>query len=488
MSELLDLAAMGTIADVVSLLDENKAIVANSLQSITNSRSCGINAMISCSETLRTKKSISSEDIAFSVAPMINAASRMGKIDIAMSLLMSDDREEAESLARQLIEINDERKAVELAVTSEAMSLIYENNLYSESVPLIVVKPNWNKGVIGITAAKLAEKFQCPVFIGTIEDGVISGSARSYGDYNIIEALTSVSDVLISFGGHPGAGGFKVSEKNLKEFRTKLFIHSYDNPWSFDTHKQADALIPIKGINLELLAALDGLSPFGESNNTPVFISKGVIINSIVAIGKDKNTLKMSVKNSDGDALNCIGFSMASFADCLRSGDMVNIIYKLSVNYYAGRSSVQAVLVDIESAATLKLDEQVANNLNSIYNSHRLIKGKDYEKCSLLPSDIPNDNEYKSCFPAVVSIAEKLVQKNNGISLSVLTQIMSNAAHKEISPAKALRIIEVINETNFVNIIVSYGMNVYFVKSSKDKIRITLTSGYGYLKNNNYCE
>ena len=484
MSELLDLAALGTIADVVPLLDENKAIVVNSLQSICDSRSHGIKAMITCSESLRTKKTISSEDVAFSIAPMINAASRMDRIDAALSLLYSVDSERAMVLAKLLIDINDDRKAAELQVTSDAMGLINRDNLYSQFAPLVVVKENWNKGVTGITAAKLAEKFQCPVFIGTIEDGIISGSARSYGNYNIIEALSAVSNSLISFGGHPGAGGFKLNLSDLEDFKTNLFVYSYDHPWSFETYKQADALIPIKGINIDLVSSLDSLGPFGEANNTPVFLSKGLVVGSIVAIGKDKNTLKMTVKNSDGDALNCIGFSMASFVDCLRPGDMVNIAYKLSINYFAGRSSVQAMLVDIESAPILNLNETLSGNWDNIYNVYQLIKNGEYDKCELCHEDIPSDFDYKTCFPVIISIAERLMQKNNGISLGLLTLAMSSVVHQDVSPVKVLLILETINETNFMNVIVSYNMDIYFVSSSNEKTRITLTPLYNYIKNN----
>lgn len=484
MAELLDLAALGTVADIVSLLDENRTIVANSLQSIKDSPNIGIRAIITSSETLRTKATISAKDIAFSIAPMINAASRMGRIDIVLELLNSESFEQAMELASQLNDINNDRKFEESFVTSEALKLIAKEG-YDELAPIVIAGENWHKGVIGITAAKIAERFQCPVFIGTIKDGTITGSARSYGDYNIIEALSAVSESLITYGGHVGAGGFSLKLDDFAKFKTDITTYSYDHPWSCSEHKQADACIPIAGISLNLLSDLNKLAPFGESNAEPVFISKDVKIESICSIGKDHNTLKMTVKNTNGDRLNCIGFSMGAYADGFSAGEIVSIVYNLSLNSYVGRNSVQAMLIDIESPNILSKAEETAQNWDDTYMSHRCIFNHEYDDAEVPTGEIPSNNEYKLCFPAITAVADKLAPKSNVISLPLLAAVISNMTHLNISPAKMLRLLEVTNETNFVKVIISYNMNIIFASSDEDigKVRISLTPMYKYLSN-----
>lgn len=476
--ELLDLAAVATISDVVPLVDENRHIVDSSLGHLCNTTSNGLSAIIKCSDSLRNKANITSEDVAFSITPLINASSRMGNIGLALDLFKAESLDDAMNLARNLVELNESRKALEVKMTAEAMKIIAEQGLYNELAPIVVYKEDWHLGIIGITAAKLAEKYQCPVFIGSAHDGVIHGSARSYGDFNIVSALTNSSSVLKTFGGHPGAGGFSLDVANIQAFKESLCCYSYENPWSYDNNKLADALIPIDDIDCDLINEIYELAPFGEANPIPVFISENVQITSIASIGKDGNTLKMTVVGPSGHNLNCIGFSMPEYPLFLSTGDTISIVYKLSINTYAGRTSPQAMLIDIIS------DKINANTLNSDmwdkeYQNHLYIINKDYANCKFI-ADNPSDNDYKNFFPFICKFSEKLLAKNNGISVVSLVCALKNEAEGLPTVSKVMRMVEIINETKTLNTTVTLGGMIYFSRpdESVEKIRITNTELY----------
>lgn len=494
--ELMDLAAVATISDVVPLVDENRHFINMTLGHLAKSSSCGLAAIIKLSDQLK-KSCISAEDVAFSITPLINASSRMDNIDVAINLFMTDDFDIAINLARELMELNEKRKLVEKQVTSEAMALISEQNLYNELVPIVVCKNGWHLGVIGITAAKIAEKYQCPVFVGTIENGIIHGSARAYGDFNIVDSLTYAQKNLKSYGGHMGAGGFALEEKNLQAFKDALDCYAYENPWNFDDNKLADALIPIDDINSKIIESINTLSPFGEANPTPVFISENVTIKSIMAVGKDRCTLKMTVSSESGQTLNCIGFSMPEYPIFLSKGEKVKIIYKLSINSYAGKSSPQAILIDVIS------EKNESSSLDIVswekeYRIHTNIINKNYDKCiNLLADNNPSDFDYKLYIPFIFNLANMLLPKNKGILLDSLVSVLQanfNCNHPaslpttnpvyELNYNKCLRILEVINETNTFRITITLGRMVYFSTPTipVEKIRVTNTNLYKFLK------
>ena len=339
------LAAIGTIADVMRMEGENRTIVQCGLEGIDRSDFIGLHALLR--EAGLTSRPISSIQIGFVLAPRINAAGRMGRAELAAELLLTDDPARAEKLARELCELNRERQSVEQDIFRRAIEQM-EDLPESERSALVLSSEDWHQGVVGIVASRLSEKFSCPSFMIHLSGGSGKGSCRSYGGFNLFNALEACSDLLVSFGGHELAAGFTIEEKNIPAFRTRMnqYVRAHTGehaPVSLldvDVDLQHPSLI-----TLEEVEALSLLEPYGAGNNRPVFCLRGATLESVQGVGQNRH-LKLKFQKSRVN-FDGIFFSVTADECGVCAGMRVDAAFYLQVNEFRSQRSIQLQLIDL---------------------------------------------------------------------------------------------------------------------------------------------
>lgn len=341
-------AAIGTVADVVELQDENRIIVDRGLKNLKNS--CyGINALLKISGI--DERPLNSIDIAFSIAPRINAAGRMEKAQIAADLLLSENNEKAIELAEKLNNINHTRQQVEKKIYDEALEMIAADEGFEDKRIIVLAQKGWHHGVIGIVASKITEQFYKPcILLSCDEDNKLKGSGRSVDGINLFDALLNTEDLLTQFGGHSLAAGLSL---NMSEF--SLFCKKIDEYIKKTYPKQPektlliDCTIPPSFVTLENAKQLSLFEPFGAGNEKPIFAMNNIKVISSSAIGADNRHLSLML-DIGGKAIKAVGFSLGFLSKHLTRDIMVDIAFNLEVNSWRGEESVQLLLKDIKKA------------------------------------------------------------------------------------------------------------------------------------------
>ena len=338
----LDIVCIGTISDIVPLVDENRVIAKLGLLLIKQTRNIGLRSIINASGYNK----IDSNSISFGIAPRINACGRMGKAEDALKLFLSKNLNEVSSLTNKLNEYNKLRQDTEKKIFENAVKEIKEENL-DKNAAIIVGGHNWHHGVIGIVASKITEMYFKPsILLSFEEDGIGTGSGRSIPGFDLHEALTKCIDSIEKFGGHSMAIGITV-----KKDKFELFKEEFER-----IAKQAkiDEIIPIinidakidfSNINREIVESLKRLEPFGEGNKMPIFAFKNLKIDSIRALSDGKH-LKLTLRE-ENTIINAIGFNMGSFVDDYRIGDKVDVAGVLEINTFNGVDTLQINMKDI---------------------------------------------------------------------------------------------------------------------------------------------
>lgn len=357
-SRYCTLAAIGTIADVMLMSGENRVIVRRGLESLHHTDFLGVHALLK--EAGLADKPCTSIQIGFVLAPRINAAGRMGAADVAVDLLLSQNSAEAEALARQLCALNRERQAVEQDIFSQALAL-------TEQLPaqhrhaLVLSSSVWHQGVVGIVASRLSEKYSCPSFMIHLCDGMGKGSCRSYGGFNLFQALESCSDLLEGFGGHELAAGFTIREENIAPFRERInrcalqFCGGEPPVSSLDI----DVLIARPAeVNMEQICSLALLEPYGAGNNRPVFCLMGMTVDSVQSVGQNRH---LKLQFSKGQyRFPAIFFSATEESAGVCAGMRVDAAFYLQINEFRGASSVQLQIIDLRPSLLASKSESDA--------------------------------------------------------------------------------------------------------------------------------
>ncbi len=339
----LDITAIGTISDIVPLVDENRVIAKLGLMLLKQTKNVGLKALI---ETIRFKE-INSSAVAFGISPRINACGRMGHQEIALNLLLTDDPIEARKLAAQLDSYNKERQAVEKRIFEEADRIASRE---TDRSTIVLAHKDWHKGVIGIVSSKLTDKYFKPSILMDIEGKEAKGSGRSIPGFDLHEALSKCSKHIKNFGGHSMAIGLSLESKYYEDFKNEFEEYAKAN---IDTNSvleiKIDKEITGKELSIEEITQLDRLEPFGDSNEEPIFIFKGFKVTSIRTLSEDKH-IKMRLKGDNSIELDAIGFGLADVAKTYQIGDKVDVIGNLQINSFNGMDSIQINLKDIRMA------------------------------------------------------------------------------------------------------------------------------------------
>ena len=340
MEEYGDLAAIGTIADIMPMVGENRAIVRRGIAALKRRGRTGLAALMA--ETCVEREKVNSVNISFVLVPKLNAAGRMGKVRLAFDLLMSSSAAEAEELARALCLLNHERRSVENEVYEDALTMLDQG----VDGPIILASEDWHQGVSGIVASRLAEKFGVPAIVICNVEGNGRGSCRSAYGFNIFEALDDSADLLETYGGHELAAGLTMYISNLPAFRERMqaFYKKKEGEerklvLTVDYEVDSASLLTIENID-ELVSN----EPWGSCNPPPILCMRGVVVESVTPIGGDRHT-KMRITR-DFRCLDCVFFSKTVRELGLRAGMRADIAFEVSVNEFRGSRNVQLLLKD----------------------------------------------------------------------------------------------------------------------------------------------
>lgn len=345
--DFIDFVTLGTVADVVPLLGENRVISHYGMKHIVKTSNPGIKKLIEVSGVDKNK--ITAFHIGFILAPRINAMGRMSNATNAVKLLITDNERTAEDIANELNSKNRMRQEVDQDVFEEAVGMIENQNLQLNSV-IILAKENWHEGVIGIVASRIVEKYNKPTIMISISEGIGKGSGRSIPSFHLYDALKSVEGMLISFGGHRLAAGITIKKENIEVFKQaiqRLAIQT-SNGESEIRKIDIDCEISLDDIDYELEKMIDLLSPFGFMNSKPVFLSKRLSIVGYPSLLKEKH-LRICLKENT-KTFESIWFNNGK--DLLKDTAMPNkrfdVAYYITKNEYAGRNVIQLQIIDMK--------------------------------------------------------------------------------------------------------------------------------------------
>jgi len=344
--EDLDLVALGTVADVVPLLGENRIFVKNGLPFIERTNKPGLQALLEVAKI--SGKKMKPYYIGFILGPRLNAAGRMDSATISLDLLLSENPADAYALACSLETHNLSRQKMQSEVVEEALSMIEADQSLKAQNIIVVHKQGWHQGVLGIVASRIVDKYYRPTIVISVEDGMGTGSARSIDGFHLHEALSSCAKILENYGGHKRAAGLRLKEDNIEVFRQAMndFARTALPQEKFIPTLEIDCEIPLSVIDLNLAQIIGSLEPHGEGNPAPVFCSRSLTVKSPPSLlGKD--TIKFWV--SDGvKTMSAVGFGMGSFKDVVRLGCQVDLAYTLSIDDWNKAPTVQLMLKDIK--------------------------------------------------------------------------------------------------------------------------------------------
>lgn len=343
---MCDLVTLGTIADMVPMIQENRILSKFGLEIITNTPRPGLKALI---ETCRiSKPTIDSEDVAFRLAPRLNAAGRMGHADLAVKLLTTQDTLEAEQLASRLCSLNDSRQATEQEIMTAIHSYLKDNPRILQKKSFVLSHHGWHIGVLGIVAAKLAEFYCRPTVLISIESGIGKGSARSIPGFDLYAALEACASQLEGFGGHQMAAGLKIRSESIEKFQEKFEreVAAKGDSIELVPKMWVDCVLDFHLISDGLLQEMSVLHPFGVKNTEPIFIARDVIIQSVVEVGVNHKRMQLSQNNGRSQHTHNAIFFNAGAAD-ISKGKLHEVAYRLRWNYWKGQKSLQMIIEDM---------------------------------------------------------------------------------------------------------------------------------------------
>ena len=371
--EDLDIVALGTVADVVPLVGENRILVKAGLAKMNDTPNMGIDALMAGAGL--KDKVVTAGHIGFILAPRLNAAGRVTHAARAVELLITDDVDLAVTIADELQATNVERQEIERSI-HETARLDVINQGHMADYVIVVGGEKWHSGVIGIVASRLVEEFYKPTLVLSIHDGIGKGSCRSIASFNMYDALKAAEDLLIQFGGHAAAAGFSIEEKNIDALRQRLheYCKNTVTPEEYTPVVTIDAVLPIDDIDVTVIDTVSTLEPYGMSNSTPVFAITEGTVDNIFLMGYLKNHCKVILKTDNG-SLDAIAWNRPELYKEIFTGDKVKVAFSLQKNEWQGQVLPQLMLQDIELLADKKI-HLTTDGLRQMYVLIRqIIKG-----------------------------------------------------------------------------------------------------------------
>ena len=455
--QAIELAGLATIADLVSVTDENRTIIKRAFKSMDNPSNTGVKVMNEM--LLFAGKTLDETFISFNVVPRINAAGRLYDSSDALKLFLENNPSEAKKAAQDLTRENDERKEIEAKVFEEARMQL-ENpdrpekwSLTNTCGPVVVYGKNWHQGVLGIVAGKLAQYYGRSALVFTddaTEPGCAKGSGRAFGEFDLFKCLEGISDKLVNFGGHKKAAGMLVRKEGMAAFMEALEAEAkrISEAGGADASEDADNSIEVdceldpSAVNFDSYREICRLRPFGIGNSKPNFVTKDLVIREIGTMS-DGAHLRVELTDSTGRySLSAVGFGMGSYFNLLRSGDKVDICYTMNEYTYRGETTLSLHLNDIIPEASEGFMWKKADIAEKLYSSglepsqiSKMAHGED-----IIPQMVPGPEHFAECY--------KIIDKYAGNSLStvdcvLLARLINNNSETFITPFQTKRCLEV---------------------------------------------
>lgn len=363
LEQYADLVALGTVADVMPLVGENRIIVAAGLRRMAETQNVGLSMLLH--ESGQQGKRLTASTISFILAPRINAAGRLGHADMAAELFLTDDPRRAQTLAMALCEQNKQRQATENQILEQALQKLRREYDPLEDQVIVLAGEDWHHGVIGIVSSRICDRYACPTVLIALEDGIGKGSGRSVKGFNLYEALCDSAPLLERFGGHELAAGLTIREENIQQFHENMeaWAREHVNPQELMPILHIDCPIAPEFISTEATRGLDVLEPFGMGNPQPVFSMCDLLVEEITPISSDRH-VRLTL-SKDGQTYTAMLFGTGQGGCGFAQGNYVDAAFCLEINEYRGRCSVQLVIRDIQlSTCEVMADQKILNLYN----------------------------------------------------------------------------------------------------------------------------
>ena len=362
LAEYCDLAAVGTVADVMPMTGENRTIVRLGLEELSHPRRLGLALLIR--EAGLEDKAITATSIGYTLAPRINASGRMGRAQMAVELLLTRDRERGEQLAQELCALNRERQTIEGEIFRQCVDRL---DRAPQKGAVLLADPEWHQGVVGIVASRMAEEYSCPTFLICLDGDKGKASSRSYGGFNLFRSLEQLSGLLESYGGHELAAGFTIRRESIAPFREKMMAlcASFRESDACSTALAIDCEIPPELLTIENIQALGDLEPCGAGCPRPVLCMRGLHVTELAEVGGGKH---LRLRLSKGThTWGAIFFSTNAQRAAVAQGDVVDIAFTPQINEYRSVRSVQLNLVDIRPDKAFR---EAQGHDRAVYKKH----------------------------------------------------------------------------------------------------------------------
>ena len=476
-----DLTAIGTIADVMPIVDENRLIVALGLKLLSNTSRKGLDALIEVAtakpdgtkpvnsnvKSQQKKRKITSSFIGYGIAPKINAAGRISNAAKAVELLLADSDEKAYEMANELCEINRERQLEENRIAEQAYKKIEQTHDFEHDKVIIIDDDNWNQGIIGIVASRITEKYGLPSILISFdgatrgypsEDDSGKGSGRSVKGLNLVDAMTYCEDLLCKYGGHELAAGLTIERCKIDDFRRK--INEYAANYLSDDHVsvqiEADCEVEMQDLTMKQALGLYALEPFGVANPVPIFVLRDAQISRIIPIGAGKHTKLVLTKN--GISANAVYFGMQSAKMPFLEGDEVDVAFNLDINEYQNVKSVQLIIQDLKTSESY---ERKCNDIKERYEEISAGGAFDMEE-----NVIPTRDDFAVVY---TTIRREFRLGRDTLSTDVLLSLLAKSEGGNINYIKLKFIIKILNELKICGVeqidSEHYRFDVYFSAS-----------------------
>jgi single-stranded-DNA-specific exonuclease len=438
LEEYCDLLCLGTVADVMPLTGENRTMVARGLRALQNPRRVGLAALLAeCAGSVRP---ITAGTIGYTLAPRINAAGRMGEVDVATELFMTSDPARAQELAARLCQLNRQRQEIEGEIYQQALSMLPPGKMPKA---IVLAGETWHQGVVGIVASRLSEEYSCPAFLICLDGEKGKASSRSYGGFNLFEALERLSPLLESYGGHELAAGFTIRRERIARFREEILrlTDAFSKTDACHPALPVDCEIPAKLLTIPNIDALGELEPCGAGCPRPVLYMRSLRVEELADIGGGKH-LRLRLSR-DRQTFQAIFFSTNARRAAVAKGDLVEIAFTPQVNEFRGQRSVQLNLVDIRPDSSVR---DVQSREAALYRRHLDGSPISQEEAAEL---LPARQEFVAVWRYLVAHAE-----NNCVAedLGCLSRKISRCAGLPCSTLRTRICLDVFNEQGLLQL------------------------------------
>jgi single-stranded-DNA-specific exonuclease len=489
----VELAGLATIADLVSVVNENRTIIKRAFKSMKKPSNVGVSVMNDM--LLVPGKTLDETFISFNFVPRINAAGRLYDSADALKLFLENNPSEAKIAAQDLTRENDERKEIEAKVFDEARAQL-ENpsrperwSLTNTCGPIVVYGKDWHQGVLGIVAGKLSQFYGRSALVFTddaTEPGCAKGSGRAFGDFDLYDCLERISDKLVNFGGHKKAAGLLVRKTDMGTFMEALEQEAakiYEEKGrsgeeSEDDSINAECEILPEGLVFDSYREVSKLRPFGIGNPKPVFITYGLVVTGIAQMSNGAH-IRLDLTDASGKYnISAVGFSMGDYFNILRAGDKIDIAYTLNEYCYRGETSLSLHLEDIRPEFNEGFIWQKAEIAEKLYTSGlamnqiaKMAPGEDIEGAMR-----PTPEMYGACYKAIDKFGGTAMST---VDLRLLARLVSNNYDVPMTPFQAKRCLEVFADCNLIRLRTITPLRVCFnILATGEKVKLSESEVY----------